>query len=1151
MPDQRVDAWLSSLGLSQYAAAFDAHEIDWDVLPDLCESDLEKVGVALGHRKKILRAIHQALHSDGPVGNAGGVASDGTGAARAKTPSSARSAPTTDRPNLDQPVGTESRAERRQLTVMFCDMVGSTEMARRLDPEDMLEILKRYQRTCAGHVAEFGGSIAQYLGDGILAYFGYPQAHENDAERAVRAALGIIDAIGPLNAVLERRNHVTVAVRIGIATGLVVVGNIVGEAGAEERTAIGETPNLAARLQSLAPGNSVIIADGTHRLLAARFECKDLGCLPLAGFVTPERVWQVLRVKDAYSRLEASRRTAQDTPFVGRDSELALLLDRWQQARHGAGQVVLVCGEPGIGKSRLSVAFEERVSATPHGSAQYCGSPFRRNSALHPIIEHLTRAANFDDRDDEPTRLGKLRRVLGDDRQNGEHALPLLTSLLSLRVEGSQSDAQMSSQKQKNLTIEALVSRLADAARTVPQIVFFEDLQWFDPTSLEFFDLLVRRGAHLPIMVLATFRPEFTSPWETLPHVTAITLKRLSRRQTEAFVRAILGGKTMPDALFTQIVAKTSGVPLFVEELTKTVLDSGLVRAEANRYVLDGPLPQRAIPSTIHDSLMARLDQLALPKDIAQIGSVVGRRFSYELLAKVTALPDAVLRESLERLVASGLVFCRGAPPTSVYAFKHALIQDAAYESLLISKRRHLHHRTAVVLEDSFPEAARSSPELIAHHFTESGDGTRATAYWLKAAEKASRASAYRESVNHLMRGLSAIESLPDGRERTVLELELRLPLGAALMALNGAGSPEVEAVYARSLELCARLPESPLHFAAFWGWWRISMDFRTGRERADRLLTLAEGLHDPSLVLQAHHSLWATNFMLGDHQECLQHIDRGLALYDANEHPILSSIYAGHDTKVCGDGEAALSLWLLGQHQQADERIRSAAAWARRLDDAGSIAHALDYAVVLNRYRRRADEVARLADEMIRFAEDRGLSDYIAKGRLFRGWATAMLGDTPAGVKDLIEGLKNQTANGTPEDFPVYYDMLAEVFYAARRFEDGLSQIEEALAVAARSGICYWDAELHRRKGALLLSMGEFHAAEAEVCFERALAVAQAQGARMLELNAATQLAQLWQRQARPAAAKALLKPLFEQLVEQCGPDELRETRAVFANLD
>lgn len=1130
MPDRQVYEWLARLGLAQYAETFANNAIDWDVLADLNDDDLRLMEIPLGHRRKLLRAI-TALSAGAPT------------AAREEAPHPQWIVPVGGNLSYAAPAG----PDRRQLTVMFCDLVDSTALSGRLDPEDMLDVLQRYQHVCASSIAEFGGAVAQYLGDGVLAFFGYPRAHEDDAERAVRAALSIIDAIGPLNAALDGRMQVTVAVRIGIATGRVVVGNIIGEAGAEQRTAIGEPPNRAARLQRIAQPNTVVIADATHHLLGGRFEYEDLGWRSLNGFDEPERAWRVVRPAGTRRRLDSARDRPK-SPFIGRQLELRHLGDAWRRARDGSGRVVLLSGEPGIGKSRLGLAFEEQIDGEPHAVLQFCCSPFHRNSALYPVIDQIARAAEFGEPEDETTRLTKLRALLGD-HPDAAAMLPLLAALFGIDG-GSEEAPPVSARKRKQLTLEALLSWIEHAARAQPLLLRFDDLQWIDPTSGEFLDLLVDRAAGLPILIVGTARPEYSAPWQDRSHVSVLSIKRLDRRRTAEFIEKLVDGKGLPEAVLNQIVTKTGGVPLFVEELTRTVLDSGLMRAEGDRFVIDGPLPQRAIPATIQDSLMARLDQLALPKEIAQVGSVIGRRFSFELLATVTELPEPVLRESLARLVASDLVFCRGTPPHAVYVFKHALVQDTAYESLLISKRRALHRQIARVLVERFGETARTAPEEIAHHFTEAGDAEPAAEFWLQAADRASGASAFQEAANHLQRGLAAIETLPEGPRRDTLELRLRLPLGIALIALKGGGSPEVERVYARCLDLCGRLPESPLHFPAFWGWWRISMDFRTGRDRADQLLALATRLDDAGLLLQSHHALWASSFMLGDHRACLQHVDHGLALYDVERHAALSSIYAGHDPRVCGDGEAALSLWLTGHAEQAELRSAAAYDWARQLGHAGSVAHALDYMVVLNRYRRRPAEVGRLADEMIRFAEDRGLPDYIGKGRLFRGWAQAMLGGGDAGVRDLLDGLSAQRESGTPEDFPVYYDMLAEALLSCRRFDEALVAVDEALALGARSGICYWDAELYRRRAELLLAGGHGDPSIAEMCLRHAFATARQQGARMLELRAATDLSRLLQRQRQPVAARELLLPVFGWFSGEAEGDEVRAARELVTEL-
>jgi len=1137
MGDRLVEQWLSELGLSQYATAFTENAIDWDVLADLTEQDFESMGIRLGDRKRLLKAIETLVPVALPAAVSG--AAEDIGQKPLEPPAV----------DHHQPAATVVQAERRQLTVMFCDMVGSTALSTRLDPEDMSEVLRTFQHTCAEVIAGFDGFIARYMGDGMLVYFGYPRAHEDDAERAVRTGLGITAAMELLNKTLRRDMDIEVAVRVGIATGLVVVGDIVGDGPSEEKTVVGETPNLAARLQGLARPNTVVIAPATRELLGERFEYEDIGTHRLEGFGGEMRAWQVVRSREAGSAIDPGHVEGL-APLVGRDSEVALVLDRWRQANEGEGQAVLLSGEPGIGKSRITLTLRERIGSEPHTYVSYQCSPYHRNSALYPVIEQIRRVARFDRQDSDDRKLDKLEAVVDRTVSDSGEAVALLAGLLSLSTDGRYPALEMSPQGQKEAGIAAVVDQIEARAVRGPVLVSFQDLHWIDPTSLEFLDLLVERARNIPVLVLAAFRPEFTAPWTGQSHVTSLSLNRLSRKRCLELVEGITTGKPLPDSLVDQIVAKTDGVPLFVEELTKTVLNSGLLDERDGRYVLNGPLPPRAIPSTIQDSLMARLDQLGADKEIAQIGSVVGRQFSHELLAAVTQMPETLLDSALERLVESELVFSRGSPPETTYTFKHALVQDAAYESLLFSRRKQLHGRIARTIEENFVESAKTSPEVLAHHYTEAGETIKAVDYWLKAAENASDRSANVEAANHLRMGLGLLEALPEGLERKTLELKLRIPLGAALITLKGAGSAEVEQVYARALELCAELPESPLHFAAHWGWWRLSMNFRTGQERADKLLALAQNLGDPGLLMQAHHCLWATMFMLGNQSGCYQHIIEGLELYDEERHRAHASVYGGHDARVCGHGEAALALWLLGFPDQALARVRVANDCARVLSHAGSVAHAMDIRVMLHHYLRNGDKVRTIAEAMIAFGEEKGFPDYVAKGIFFGGWALITLNRADAGLADLLKGIEMQRAIGTKEDFPVYFDMLAEAYRIGGQGEQALTQLDEAFAVADESGIHYWDAELHRRKGEVLCSLGEDREREAEACFRKALEIAGEQKAKSLELRAVMSLAQLWQAQGKTGEAREALSSVYGWFTEGFETIDLAEARVMLAAL-
>src|SRR5262245_39028751 len=842
-----ITNWLRGLGLEQYASAFEDNEIDAAVLPELTADDLKDLGVSLvGHRRKLLAAI-AALRDEA-------------------SPAETRAASTPSLPLIANDPGPKSMtpAERRQLTVMFCDLVGSTALSARLDPEDLREVIGAYHRCVADTVGRYEGFVAKYMGDGVLVYFGYPQAHEDDAERAIRAGIELPEAVGRLTA----DDGIALAIRVGINTGLVVVGDLIGEASAREQAVVGETPNLAARLQALAGPNGVIIGPGTHRLVAGLFDLADLGANEIKGFGEKVQAWRVQGESRAESRFAARSATGL-TPLIGRQPELDMLLDRFEQAKDGEGQVVLLSGEPGIGKARLVHALLARLAGEPNPTIRYYCSPYHVNSALHPVMEQLERAAGFEPEDRPERKLDKLELLIrGTD--DVAAVAPLFAALLSIPAGSRYGALNMSAQRQRELTIAALLDQLGGLAARQPVLMVLEDSHWLDPTSTELFERVIERSQTLPLMLLITFRPEFAPPWTSYLHVTSLTLNRLGRRHSTEMIAAVAGGKPLPAAILDQIWAKTEGVPLFVEELTKTVLEPGLLEDRGDRYELAGPLPPLAIPATLQDSLMARLDRFVAVKEVAQIGAVIGREFSYRLLATLSPLEETALQEALSQLVGSELVFRRGTIPDATYSFKHAFIQDAAYRSLLKTKRQQVHAQVAKALRERFPDVTESQPEVLAHHLTEAGLTVVAIGSWQRAGEMAAERSANAEAAAHYHRGLELLRTLPESAERNERELDLLTALGSLLMATKGEGHAEVATVYGRARDLCRVEGDTSRLAAVLQGlriYHMVRADLASAQKAAEELLALGERTGDSGYQIEGHRAIGLVSFHAGEFQ--------------------------------------------------------------------------------------------------------------------------------------------------------------------------------------------------------------------------------------------------------------------------------------------
>jgi class 3 adenylate cyclase/predicted ATPase len=1103
-----IGEWLRGLNLQSYEQTFRDNGIDLEVLSHLTVDDLKEIGVrAVGHRRKILDAIGRLAADPGTVS-----------------------------------------AERRQLTLMFVDLVGSTDLSRRVDPEELREIMRAYQSRVAGEIARLEGHVAKFLGDGILAYFGWPRASEDSAERAIRAGLAAATAVGDMSASAGDR----LAVRIGIATGLVVVGDLLGEGAAKEEAVTGETPNLAARLQQVAEPGTVVIADSTRRLVGDLFELVGLGSVQLKGFDEAVHAWRVIGEGQAESRFEALH-GAHVTPLVGRGEELDLMLSRWRLAEGRAGQVVLIFGEPGIGKSRLVLALRERLNAEPITPVSYACSPHHLNSPLFPFISQLEREARFAPDDAAEKRLKRLEIHLGEGGEglSGDE-MQLFTDLLGIPSERPSAQSEMSPQQRKALLFRTILARLDRLAVRGPMLMVLEDAHWLDPTSRELFDQIVDRLQDLPVLLVATFRPEIPPPWTGFPHVTLLMLNRLPQAQVVVLVDRITEGKTLPAEVLGQILARTEGVPLFTEELTKAVLEAGILHLSGTRYVLSGPIPSLAIPATLHDSLMARLDRLAPVKEVAQIGACIGREFDHELLAAVVSMPEAELTAALDRLVAAELVFRRGLAPAATYVFKHALVRDAAYESLLKRRRQELHAQIAASIEALFPQLGEAQPEIVARHFGEAGLAEKAIPYWLRAGRLAAARSANTEAIAHLRSGLVCAQALPAGASRAHFELALQLGLGGPLIATKGFASREAEAAFHRAQVLSRELQSEADLSAALKGLghvYHVRANLSEVTSLVEETEALAKRSGDPVRQAEADHLAGVLSFHLGQFQFSRDRLDRSA---QAGEYRgrYYSDVY-GVDMSVFCRAYMSHCDWHLGYPVRSLKIAEEGLAVAREISHPFSIALALNYLAMLYQFRREADAALKAATESRDICAEYRFDYYGAWANLVRAWAIAESGRLDEGLEDFIAGLEDFRRTSAALRIPHHLGLLAALHRKAGNAMAGLRLIDEAVAIAGASRESWSDVELHRERGELLLlAAGEEAENQADAEFEAAIEIAAAQGAKLPELRASVARARLQAARGVRQQARAALVPIYSWFNEGLETRDLIEARTLLADL-
>jgi TolB-like protein/predicted ATPase len=1035
-------------------------------------------------------------------------------------------------------------AERRQLTIMFCDLVGSTALAARLDPEDLHMVLGAYHVAVAEEVGQFGGYVAKSMDGRVLVSFGYPKALEDDAERAVRAGLALVKRVGQLDVA-----GAPLTIRIGIATGLVVVGDLAGVGGALEHGVVGEAANLAGHLQAMAKPGAILLDQQTRRLVGGIFDYSELGRREVRRIGDPAPVWQVLRPSQVESRFEALRGSAL-TPLLGRQEETDILLRRWSRAKAGDGQVVLISGEPGIGKSRLTIALQQRIGPAPHTRMRYFCSPHHQDSAFYPVIVQLEHAAGFERNDDTQTKLDKLDSIFAHDSPAD---IGLMAELLSIPGGARYPSADLTPQRKKERIFAALLRQLEAISGRQPVLMIVEDLHWIDPTSGELVDQLVERAGRYPVLLILTFRPEFRAPWVGQPGVTTLALGRLGRADVTALVQSLTGDRaTLPSHIIAEIVERTDGVPLFVEEMTKAVIET-----ESDPVAITSvPAASLGIPATLHASLLARLDRLGpAAKQVAQAGAAIGREFSYELLAaSVGELGEPARNEALHRLVEAGLVFQRGTPPAANYLFKHALIQDIAYSTLLRRMRQELHRRIAEALEARFSSLIEARPEIAAHHFGEGLETGKAVVYWHRAGQVSVTKSAVREADTQLRRGLHLLRSLPESDERKRRELDFHITLTAALMGARGYADPEIAALLERSQQLVTETGGlgSALHFSVLYGIWVVAYvggDAERLLDLAGEFQSLAETQATSGPCLIGHRLLGASLMVVGNYREALPHLALAASLYRPDEHRELAFRY-GQDVGATALCYLAWAQWHNGFLAEATLTADRAVRHARGFGHAHTLVYTLWHAATISLLARDAVRVAALANEVVGISAEHGFAMWLAYGNIFVGWAAARRGDVAAGIGRMRAGIAAAAATGARLFDPLFLGLLAEGLALDGSAAEALAQLDAALAAAARTGNAAALAELRRLRGMVLQGLGVANDDGAESAFTQAIAEARRQGSRFYELRAATSLARLWRDQSRGGEARDLLAPICDCFTEGFDTQDLQEAKALLDEL-
>jgi class 3 adenylate cyclase/predicted ATPase len=1055
-----------------------------------------------------------------------------------------------DPPAVAAPARYSRPIERRQLSVLFCDLVGSTALSARLDPEDFSAIIAGYRRCISETVARLDGFVARHHGDGAVVFFGYPHAHEDDAERAVQASLALVQAVAALP------TNEKLSARVGVATGLALVGDMSDSAISEEHGILGDTPNLAARLQSLAQPGGVVISDRTKTIAGPQFEYLDLGKVEIKGLVEPVAAWQVTGRTTVTSRSHALE-SGNLLPLVGRDEELELLLRRWERAKSGAGQVVLLSGEAGIGKSRLTVALLERLAREPHIRLRSFCSPQHTDSALYPVIGQMLRVAGIAHDDSPQAKMDKLDAVLALSSTPPQDAA-LFAEMLSLPNDGRYPPVEVEPELRRQKTLEALCSLLEAVARINPVLMIFEDAHWTDPTSLELFARAVDLAVSNRLLILVTFRPEFSPPGIGRPHVTGLTLNRLAPRDVHSLIEGVAGDRSLPAAIRQDIIERTDGIPLFVEEITKAVLDAE-GESDARRAFPGAPTPVVAVPASLQASLMSRLDRLGPAKDVAQVGAAIGREFPHMLLAALVQKPKAELDSDLDRLVAAGLLFRLGTPPHASYLFKHALVQDVAYSTMLREPRRVLHARIAEILESQFAEIAESQPELLARHYTTAGLIEKSARLWGKAGRRSQERSALVEAAEQLSQALAQIATLPSTPDLRREQIILQVALLNTLMHVKGYGAPETKAAVVQVKELIERAealgetPDDPsLLLSALFGQWIvnfISFNGDVARELAARFLAFGrkEGSTVPLMI--GHRTMGSTLEFLGDFVGAKVHYNEALALYRAAEHRRLMTRF-GQDLRVTCLAFRSMLMWLLGYPEAALKGADCALLEARKTEHAATLMFTLNFPILINTYCGNYDAANEPLKELAMLAEEKRAPFRTAEGVLRRGYILTLTGEATKAVEMVTSGIELWRSAGSTIFTPEHEFMLATAHANSGQFDDAWRCIGKAMTAMQATKERWCEAEVHRVAGEIALKSPQRDVAKAQAYFEHSLAIARAQQARSWELRAAMSLARLLSDQGKRQSARDLLAPVYGWFTEGFDTSDLRNAKSLLGEL-